>query len=70
MYLHEGITRNLERISKTATGALELDHFSGNFSAGLLEFHLSFWTNSLRTFDVIKIPKCSCRLLVSMFRLL
>ena len=41
MYLHEGITRNLERITKTATGALEVDHFSGNFSAGLLEFHLS-----------------------------
>ena len=54
MYLHKGITRNLERITKTATGALEVDHFSGNFSAGLLEFHLSLWTNSLRTFDVIE----------------
>ena len=54
MYLHEAITRNLKRIPKTASGALEVDHFSRNFSVGLLEFHLSFWTNSLRTFDVIE----------------
>ena len=70
MYLHEAITRNLERIPKTATGALEVDHFSGNFSVGLLEFHLSFRTNSLRTFDVIeRVQKCSCRLLVSVINM-
>lgn len=31
MYLHEGITRNLEQIPKTATGALEVDHFPETF---------------------------------------
>ena len=52
MYLLEGITRNynLERIPKTATGALEVDHFSGNFSAGLLEFLLSFRDKFFKNF--------------------
>ena len=50
MYLHEGITRNLERITKTATGALEVDHFSGNFSAGLLEFPFIFLDKFFKNF--------------------